>query len=403
MKKKRIFNLLFISHECNYFIDNSASFYRMYLNLLYFHQHEDFRVLVLQPKKDKRFEDKNLKKNIKSYYYKHLKIFGNSFNHFLDFNLHFIIKVINIIKIHKIDLIHVDYPYGINILRLITKKPIVYNAFNVESVYYEQIGKFFYKIPPIFRSIYSKYIFFLEKQAIKKCDLVNAFSLDDLKLFISTFNLQRQKLFLNRMGYKKEIFNANIDKILARNNLNVDKTKFIIIFHGFYFINDANKEAIHIIKEKIAPCLRDNNILFLIAGKMPLFKNEKNIKFLGFVKNIESFLYSADIAIVPVFRGSGVRIKMIDYLSARIPMITTKQAKHGLIFENNLHGYIVNSEKPIEDMIQKILYLKDNPNIIKQFKLNIENLLNKNYDWSKILKHLEFKYKDLILKLRVTI
>ncbi|MHA1294223.1 MAG: glycosyltransferase, partial [Promethearchaeota archaeon] len=160
----------------------------------------------------------------------------------------------------------------------------------------------------------------------------------------------------------------------------------------------ANKEAIEIIINKIGPQIQDKDILFLIAGNMPKFKNTRNIRFLGFVDDLNSFLYAADIAIVPIFRGSGVRVKMIDYLSAKLPMITTKQAKLGLIFKNNEHGYIVSDKRPIEEIIERILELKENPEKINEFKNNIKKLLEEEYSWDKILKFLGERYRKILAR-----
>ncbi|MFX0142398.1 MAG: glycosyltransferase, partial [Candidatus Hodarchaeota archaeon] len=301
----------------------------MYQNLIYFHNHRDFNVIVLQSDRERKEENTILKKNIKCYYFKPMKILGNNFIPSLDFNPFFISKVIKIIKKHRIDLIHVDFCFGINILRFITKIPISYNAYNVEGIYWKEIAKNYYKIPIFLRSLYAHFIYLLEKYAIKLVKNINAFSYDDKKKFIEIYNIPEEKIFVNNMGYKKEIFNNPIKQEKAREKLKVDKNKFIVIFHGSYYINFPNREAIKIIKEQISPRIKDNEILFLIAGEKPPFKNKKNLKFLGFLDDLRYLLYAADIAIVPIFRGSGVRIKMIDYLSAKLPMISTEQAKLG--------------------------------------------------------------------------
>lgn len=393
-KKKKI--ILFISPDYNYFIDNSGSFYRMYQNLIFFHNHKDFNVIVLHPDRERKKEKKKFKKNIRSYHYREIRFLGNRIVHLTDFNPFFISRVIKILKKHHIDLIHVDYVYGINILRFITKIPVVYNAYNVEAIYYKEVGSHYYKIPIFLRFFYAKYIYFLEKYAVKFATAVNAFSLDDKKRFVKIYNNLEKKIFINNMGYKKEIFDNPIKQEEARKKLKINKNKFIVIFHGSYFNNDANEEAYNIIKEQISPRIKDNEILFLFAGVTP-FKNDKNLKFLGFVDDLREFLYAADIAIVPIFRGSGIRIKMIDYLSAKIPMITTRQAALGLNFKNNVHGYIVNNKKPIENMIEKIFELKNNLMKIKEFKNNIKNLLEENYNWDSILKVLVTRYREIIL------
>ena len=369
----------------------------MYNNLIYFHKHKEFNVVVLQNDRDRHREDLSLKKNISCYYYKELQIFNNRFVHFLDFNPFYITKIIKILKKYKIDLIHVDYPYGINILRFLTNIPISYCAYGVEALYWKYVGSSYYKIPSWLKKFYSFYIYFLEKYAIKVSKIILAYSKEDEKNFFRIYKIPSKKVHTVKSGYNKEIYDHPIKKSLAREKLKIEKRNFIVIFHGSYYINVANIEAINIIRKKIAPNIDNNNIIFLIAGRMPNFRNQKNLKFIGFVKDLNCFLYAADLAIVPIFRGSGVRLKMIDYLSARIPMVTTKKAVEGLILKNDVHTLIIEGKNIEKEIIEKIIEVKTNPNKLRKFKENIETLLKVHYDWDIILKTLEKKYKEVIL------
>lgn len=184
-KVKLKHTILFISSDDNYFVKDHPSHLRMYSNLIFFYKHKDFRVIVLQNDRNRHKEDKSLKKNITCYYYKELRIFNNSFVHFLDFNPFYISRVIKILKKHRIDLIHVEFPYGIIILRFLTKTPISYNTHNVETIYWKYIAKNYYKIPRFLRAFYAKFIYLLEKGAIKFATNINACSLEDKKEFIS--------------------------------------------------------------------------------------------------------------------------------------------------------------------------------------------------------------------------
>jgi len=391
-----MFNILFISSDDNYFVENTPSFYRMYKNLHHFYKHQDYNVIVLQPRRGKNHEDKTLKENIISYYFKEISFLRFRLIHFTDFNPFFITKIIKIIKKHKIDLIHVDYPYGINIIRMLTKTPISYNAYNVEAFFWKQIVKLYHKMPIFLRSLYAKYIYVMEKFAIKSATNINAISFYDQKLFIKTYKIHNNKIFENRMGLNEEIFSNPQSQKNARLKLNVKKNQFVVIFHGSYYNNLPNREAINIIKEKIVPQVNDEEILFLIAGNMPFFKSKKNLRFLGFVHNLPSFLYSADVAIIPIFKGSGIKIKIVDYLSSRIPVILTKQAAKGLHLKSGVHGYIVSDENPIDEMVDKILELKNDSLKVKEIKNNILYLLENEYDWDKILIALEERYRNII-------
>ncbi len=368
----------------------------MYKNLLLFHEHSSYNVVVLQPRRGKKQENKDLKKNIRCYYFRELSFFKNKLVHLTDFNPFFIVKVIKILKKHKVDLIHVDYPFGINILYFLTKIPISYNAYNVEAIYWKQMTKLYKKIPVFLRYLYTKYIYLMEKLAINFANNINAISYDDRENFIKLYNLHSEKIIVSGMGYKKEIFNSPVDQNIARKRLKIEKDKFVVIFHGRYYTNLANVEAINIIRNKIAHKLTDPEILIIIAGEIPNFKNTENLKFLGFVKDLKILLYAADIAIVPIFKGSGVRIKMIDYLSALLPIITTKQGAMGLNIKDGIHGYIVSNKNPIESLIKKIYVLKNNKKKLIEFKNNILNLIRQDYEWKEILKRLEKRYRGLI-------
>ena len=393
-----MFNILFISSDNNYFIRNTPSFYRMYKNLTFFHEQRNYNVIVLQPTRGRNHEEIALRKNIKCYYFKEIRIFRNTFIHFTDVNPFFIVQIIKILKIHKIHLIHVDFPYGINIIRKLTNIPISYNAHNIEAYFWKHIVKLYHKMPIFLRSLYAKYIYLVEKFAVKSASIINAISFYDQKLFNKTYKIYGNKIFVNRIGLNEEIFNNPISQKNARLKLNIRKNQFVVIFHGSYYNNLPNREAIKIIKEKIAPQVNDEEILFLIAGNTPFFKNNKNLRFLGFVHELRNFLYAADIAIVPIFKGSGIKIKVLDYLSSKIPVILTKQAAKRFFLKNGIHGYIVSDENPIEEIIESILKLKKNSKQIIEFKNNIQKLLEKKFNWETILLALEKRYREIITR-----
>ncbi|WP_158453626.1 glycosyltransferase [Pseudogulbenkiania sp. NH8B] len=68
------------------------------------------------------------------------------------------------------------------------------------------------------------------------------------------------------------------------------------------------------------------------------------IKHLGFVDNLEEFLSSTDLMIAPMLSGAGIKIKVIESLKSKTPVLGTKSAYSGLpkpsaafISDNNEH------------------------------------------------------------------
>ena len=244
LKNRKKYNILFISSDWNYFVNNNASFSRMYNILLYFHNHEDFNVFVLQPDKDKKSEDFALKKKIKTYYFKEIRVFGKGLMLFVDLNPF--------------------YVYGINCLRLFRKIPISYNAYNIETIFFEQVGKLtYYNVNKLIRYIASKYIPFLEKNAVKSVKNINAVSLYDKKKLMEMHRIPGNKIIVSPFGYNLDIFKNPIDKDKAKKKFIIQNYKFVIVFHGNK--NTANLEAVCFIENDIAPKVVDSEIIFLIA------------------------------------------------------------------------------------------------------------------------------------------
>lgn len=395
--ENRIYNILFISTYQSYYDRDHANFSRMHNFLLNFKENSNFNVIVLQPRSCKKNEIQSLKRNIETYYFRELRLLNINLLPFLDFNPFYYIKILKIIKKYRIDLIHIEYQFGLNCLRLLKcfyNVKISYNSYNVESIYAKTVGKYSDRIPRSLSRFYSIYNFLLEKLITKFVDNINVVSYSDKINFIKLYKVPSKTVLVCPFGYRKDVYNNPIKKNKAKEQFGIDPDCFVVLFHGSYYSNYANRESIHLIKQKIAPKIEDGQIIFLLAGNMPQYKNTHNIKFLGFVENLNTFIYSGDIAIAPILRGAGVKTKIIDYLSGNIPVITTKKGAEGLFLRDNIHGYII--EKPIEDTVTKILNLKKNPNKIIFFKDNIKKLIQDHYNWDKIVNNLKLRYMSII-------
>ena len=89
--------------------------------------------------------------------------------------------------------------------------------------------------------------------------------------------------------------------------------------------------------EKVWPDLKKTNpeIEIKIAGRNPdtsIIKRMKRtgVEYCGTPKTSASFLESVDLLIVPLFSGSGIRIKIIEALIHGIPVVTTTRGAEGL-------------------------------------------------------------------------
>ena len=90
------------------------------------------------------------------------------------------------------------------------------------------------------------------------------------------------------------------------------------------------------VNEVFIPMIQGNSEAKLyIVGKNPteelvaLGKSNPNIIVTGFVEDIDEYYKKCDIAIIPVFEGSGIKIKLLEALGKGVPVLSTSHAARG--------------------------------------------------------------------------
>ena len=126
-----------------------------------------------------------------------------------------------------------------------------------------------------------------------------------------------------------------------------DTKKLLCLGHMYY---QPNEEALDQIVENIMPGL-DHSYTLTVIGSTPPYVQKKyesnKIHFRGGVDNLSNELLDFDIAVAPIYAGSGTRLKILDYLASGIPVITTDlgiegldpSIRDGLTIENDIHKY----------------------------------------------------------------
>jgi glycosyltransferase involved in cell wall biosynthesis len=73
----------------------------------------------------------------------------------------------------------------------------------------------------------------------------------------------------------------------------------------------------------------------------------ENVRLLGVVDDdLRKLLFqAADVGLNPMAGGSGTNVKMLDYLAAGLPVVTTPFGARGLFLENGVHAYVVADER----------------------------------------------------------
>ena len=117
---------------------------------------------------------------------------------------------------------------------------------------------------------------------------------------------------------------------------------------------------------------------------MPIFlkkKNDKSLIIKGTVENAENFMMEKSVMIVPLFSGSGIRIKILEGMSMGIPIITTRKGAQGIKYINKKNILICEDEF---DFKKYIIKLKKDKNLFNNISKEGKKLI-KNYFSSEIV------------------
>jgi len=358
-------------------------------------------IITLETKKVKNgTNDTNSTNDKIKYFLEPLNFFGHNFGTFFaDFNPFYMIKLLEIIKKNHPDFIQISYPHGLIVAKIFQKLFqenffIIYDSHDVEVTRHREVTISDKKMSIIKRYFILFFDTIFEFTACKLADYIITISKNDCQKLQKIYSIKSKKFLIVPTGSPKINFDL-YEKSICRNKLGLDQENIIIIFHGVlnYY---PNYEAITLIRDYIAPKIYElsNNSIFVIAGNGLPILQEKNVIFLGFVKDLNELLLSADIAIVPLLRGGGTKVKIFDYMSAGLPVITTKKGAEGIDLESDKNSIILDNVN--QDFINALYELVLDKNKRNFLGHNIRVLAEKEYDWEVIISKLNEKYDKIL-------
>lgn len=261
---------------------------------------------------------------------------------------------------------------------------IVYDAHNMEGLLRATLlddGNFGTKIV--------KEAVKVEYELCHIADLVLACSHEDRKLFNRVYQVPFKKIRVvsNGVFLKQMCMSDHETKKKAKKKLGLND-RVLAIFIGSSY--PPNTEAANFICNTLAPELPE--ITFAICGGVgegldkKLIEGKENIFITGVINEKDKYLYlaAADLAINPMFSGSGTNIKMFDFMAAGLPIITTPVGARGI--EKGSHvAFKTCYGKNFVSEIRKVSERDD----LKRYLANsARSLVEEKYIWERISTNL---------------
>ena len=148
-----------------------------------------------------------------------------------------------------------------------------------------------------------------------------------------------------------------------RRQYDLDRDLPLLVYHGIYSYQ-PNLEAVRLIAEELLPRLarRGYRTKVLAIGRNPPQEPvHEDVLFTGPVPNLAPYLKKVDLAVIPLQKGGGTRMKILEYFAAGVPVIATSKAIEGIPIENGVQAWIEDDFEAMADAI--VTLLEDRPGL----------------------------------------
>ena len=278
-------------------------------------------------------------------------------------------------SIKESSIIILSHPFLFNeIKKYVTNQTIIYEAQDVEYL----IKKEMLPKNNITQKLLSE-LFEVEKECCKVSKFIMTCSEKDKIDLSELYSIPLEKILVipNGVDCSATVFTPLEQRLENKVQLGLENEKTGLFMGSWHKPNlDACEEII-----KLAP--KCPNIKFLLMGSQCMYYEKKklpaNVGILGLVsEEAKNRIFSTvDFALNPMMSGSGTNLKMFDYMSAGIPVITTEFGTRGI---ENKDIFIVKEIKEMDKYINSFELCS-----LENMVFNAREYTEEIFDWSKIV------------------
>ena len=279
-----------------------------------------------------------------------------------------------ILQENKYDIIQLEglyvCPY-IPVIRRNSNAKIIYRAHNIEHEIWGRTAIMAHGFEKWYLKNLSKRIRKFETQIINSYDLLVPIT-------------SRDGNILNKLGNTKptHVSQTGIDSsVLIPNSKNLNHPT---LFHIGSLEWSPNQEGLIWFFENCWDAIREKypDLKFYVAGRNapPWFQkllNLPNVVFKGEVADAYEFMNSKSIMVVPLFSGSGMRIKIIEGMALGKPIVTTPVGTEGILTTSGENIIVINDA---EGFVQSISDLIENREYFDKISKNAIEYIHENFD-----------------------
>lgn len=112
----------------------------------------------------------------------------------------------------------------------------------------------------------------------------------------------------------------------------------------------------------------------------------------GSVPDVREYVAKASAFVVPLFAGGGTRLKVLEAMAMRVPIVSTSTGIEGI---DCIHGKHVLVAMDAQDFSDKLIELLDNPTLGAPLVDASRLLVEQQYGWNAIGERLDAFYRRI--------
>lgn len=295
----------------------------------------------------------------------------------------------------EFDLVHCDSISLVPAIMKVSSLPRMLTEHNMEALIWQRYAEN-QKNP--FKSWYVKLqqrrVYSFERLACRMCDSVIAVSEEDRRHLQQQFGVTNVTVVPNGVDTKYFVPSTSI---LETNSL---------VFTGSMDWR-PNQDAIRYFYDNIWPLIVHSkpDVKMYLVGRMPpswmqsLAAEDSRVIVTGTVDDVRPYIARAAVYIVPLRIGGGSRLKILEAMAMKKPIVSTTVGAEGLGLENLKHILLADSPQAFASRVVALLDDPEQQNVLGN---NGRALVESVYDWSNVAVRQLQAWRDTVAHYRNT-
>lgn len=161
----------------------------------------------------------------------------------------------------------------------------------------------------------------------------------------------------------------------------------VFVFVGWMGYEANADAALHLVTD-IVPQIRatfGSDFVVRLVGTAPArirrLSDKPNVEVAGYVDDLDAELGRADVAVVPIRRGAGTRIKVLEALAAQLPVVSTTFGAQGLEVVDGEHLLLADTPG---DFAEACTRLVADPALRERLAAAGYEFVSSHHDWTTI-------------------